>query len=250
MGRVRYPPFIVHAADRTVVSVTPRRARRIREVLDQRQPDLRMVTDYVHKGHNLSAIVRSCDAFGVLWMHSVIAERDHRLLRGSAMGSQRWVEVERHATIEAALGPLRQAGYQVVAARRGDGALDYREVDLTRPTAIVMGAEKYGLSEAAGAWIDTPVEIPMVGMVESFNVSVAAALLLAQAFDQRQRAGMYGVRRLDDATWRRLFFEWGEPTLARFCQRRGLAYPEIDLDSGQLLDPGWAARVQRVGHSE
>lgn len=224
--------------------MTPNRARRIRETLARRQPDLRVVTDSVHKGHNLSAIVRSCDAFGVLWLHAVVAEKDFRAFRSTAMGSQRWVEIRRHPDITDALTTVKADGLQVVVAHLSDDAIDYRQVDYTRPTAILMGAEKQGPSDAALALADQAITIPMVGMVESFNVSVAAALLLSEAFRQREAAGMYAERSLDDATWRRLFFEWGEPTLAAFCQRHDLPYPEIDPETGEVLDPGWFARRQ------
>ncbi|HSG89457.1 MAG TPA: tRNA (guanosine(18)-2'-O)-methyltransferase TrmH [Pseudomonadales bacterium] len=224
--------------------MTPNRARRIRETLDRRQPDLRVVTDSVHKGHNLSAIVRSCDAFGVLWLHAVVPDKDYRAYRSTAMGSQRWVEVRRHPEIGEALGTVKDAGMQVVVAHLSDDAIDYRQVDFTRPTAILMGAEKQGPSADALALADQAITIPMVGMVESFNVSVATAILLAEAFRQREAAGMYARRRLDEDTWRRLFFEWGEPTLAAFCQRHALPYPEIDPATGDLLDPGWFARRQ------
>ncbi|MEE4360365.1 MAG: tRNA (guanosine(18)-2'-O)-methyltransferase TrmH [Pseudomonadales bacterium] len=224
--------------------MTPERARRIRSVLDRRQPDLRIVTDAVHKGHNLSAIVRSCDAFGVLWMHAVVNDRDFRTFRSTAMGSQRWVEIRRHAAIGDALEPLRGQGFQVVVAHLSPDAVDFRAVDYTRPTAILMGAEKQGPSDAALARADQAVTIPMVGMVESFNVSVATAILLAEAHRQRAEAGFYDAPRLDPETWRRLFFEWGEPRLADFCQRHALAYPEIDTETGELLDPGWFARRQ------
>lgn len=217
--------------------MTPARAQRIREVLDRRQPDLRVVTDSVHKGHNLSAIVRSCDAFGVLDMHAVVADADFRTFRSTAMGSQRWVRIARHPDVTDALVPLKAAGYQVVVAHLDETAVDFRSVDFTRPTALLMGAEKQGPSNAGLALADRAVTIPMVGMVESFNVSVAAAILLAEAHRQRSLAGFYDQRRLDEATWRTLFFEWGEPRLAAYCRRHGLAYPDLDYTSGALLDP-------------
>jgi tRNA (guanosine-2'-O-)-methyltransferase len=225
--------------------MTPERARRIRETLDRRQPDLRVVTDSVHKGHNLSAIVRSCDAFGVLWLHAVVADKDFRTFRSTAMGSQRWVEIRRHGAIEEAMDQVRGDGLQVVCAHLDEKSVDYREVDFTRPTAILMGAEKQGPSAAAVAGADATITIPMVGMVESFNVSVATAILLAEAHRQREAAGCYAERRLDDATYRRLFFEWGEPRLAGFCRRHGLPYPELDHATGDLREPGWFAERQR-----
>ena len=225
--------------------MTPERARRIRETLDRRQPDLRVVTDSVHKGHNLSAIVRSCDAFGVLWLHAVVGDRNFRTFRSTAMGSQRWVEIRRHEDIEAALAAVHGDGLQVVCAHLDAAAVDFREIDYTRPTAILMGAEKQGPSATAVAGADATITIPMVGMVESFNVSVATAIILAEAHRQRAAAGFYGERRLDAGTYARLFFEWGEPTLAEFCRRHELPYPPLDHETGDLLDPGWFAERQR-----
>jgi tRNA (guanosine-2'-O-)-methyltransferase len=86
----------------------------------------------------------------------------------------------------------------------------------------------------------------MVGMVESFNVSVAAALLLSEAYRQREAAGCFAAPRLDPARYEQLFFEWGEPKLAAFCQRRGLSYPALNPEDGSLLDPGWFARMQAL----
>lgn len=225
--------------------MTPERARRIRDTLDRRQPDLRVVTDSVHKGHNLSAIVRSCDAFGVLWLHAVVADRDFRTFRSTAMGSQRWVEIRRHAEISEAVEAVRGDGLQVVCAHLDAHAVDYRDIDYTRPTAILMGAEKQGPSETAVAMADATITIPMVGMVESFNVSVATAIILAEAQRQRAAVGFYDARRLDDANFARLFFEWGEPTLADFCRRHDLPYPPIDHETGELEDPAWFAARQR-----
>ena len=84
----------------------------------------------------------------------------------------------------------------------------------------------------------------MVGMVDSYNVSVAAGIILNQAMEQRQRAGLYDQCRLDEATWRRLFFEWGHPRVRDFCRARGLDYPALD-DTGEIADgPAWYQRVR------
>ena len=129
--------------------MTPERIARLRRVLDLRQPDLTVVTDFVHKQRNLSAIVRSCDAAGVLELHAVIGDEDYRAFRGTAMGSHQWVDVHRHQSVGEALMPLRDRGYQVVAAHPAPGAASYRAIDYTRPTALLLGAEKRGLSDAA-----------------------------------------------------------------------------------------------------
>lgn len=225
--------------------MTPKRLARLRKVLDQRQPDLIMVTDFVHKQRNLSAIVRNCDAVGIMRMFAAIGDEDYKAFRGTAMGSHLWVDVTPCNDIKDALAPLSAQGVQTVAAHLGDEVIDYRDVDYTRPTAIVMGAEKRGLSMAAQS-VDHCVTIPMVGMVGSLNVSVAAGIILTEAQRQRQCAGLYSRRRIDDETYRVLFFQWAHPRLSTFCEERGLRYPELDPD-GELADPpGWYAQV-RVG---
>lgn len=223
--------------------MTPERLARIRKVLDRRQPDLTMVTDFVHKQRNLSAIVRNCDAVGVMQVFAAIGDEDYRAFRGTTMGSHLWVKVTPCGDINDALEPLSAQGVQTVAAHLGDEAIDYREVDYTRPTAIVMGAEKRGLSTAAQR-VDHCVTIPMVGMVGSLNVSVASGIILAEAQRQRQQAGLYDRRRIDEATYQTLFFQWAHPRLRSFCEERGLRYPELGAD-GELADaPGWYAQVR------
>lgn len=224
--------------------MTPERLRRLREVLDRRQPDLTVVTDYVHKGRNLSAIVRTADAVGIMQMHSVVGDKEYRAFRGTAKGSHSWVRVVREPSVESALHPLREQGYQVVAAHLDESAVDFRDVDYTKPTALLLGAEKQGISAAARALTDIPVTIPMMGMVRSFNVSVAAGIILSEAQRQRQLAGLYDRVRIDAATYQRLLFEWGHPRLRHFCDHYGLAYPALNGE-GELDDPpDWYRRVR------
>ncbi|KZX59469.1 tRNA (guanosine(18)-2'-O)-methyltransferase TrmH [Halioglobus sp. HI00S01] len=225
--------------------MTPERIARLRGVLDRRQPDLTVVTDFVHKQRNLSAIVRNCDAAGVARMHAVIGDEDYTAFRGTSMGSHSWVEVVRYSCAEDALTKLRSEGYQVVAAHLEDDAVDYRDVDYTVPTALVMGAERRGLSASAANYVDRCITIPMVGMVESFNVSVAAGIILAEAQRQRQIAGLYDSPRLDPATYDKIYFEWGHAAIAQFCRERGLAYPPLNAE-GEIDNPSdWYASVRR-----
>ena len=228
-------------------AVTPERIARLRRVLDRRQPDLTVVTDLVHKPRNLSAILRNCDAVGVMRVHAVLGKAEYRAFRGTAMGSHQWVDVRRESSIETALAPLRESGYQVVAAHLDAGAVDYREVDYCGPTAVLMGAERRGVSAPALALADHRISIPMVGMVASYNVSVAAGIILAEAMGQRQRAGHYSRLRLDPATYQRLLFEWGHPAVKDFCRREGLRYPALDAD-GEIENPAhWYALVRAGG---
>ncbi|WP_373092037.1 tRNA (guanosine(18)-2'-O)-methyltransferase TrmH [Zhongshania sp.] len=224
--------------------MTAARFQRLRQVLAYRQPDLTIVTDNVHKSRNLSAIVRTADAAGIGSMHCVIPDKDYKAFRGTAMGSHSWVKVERKQDVTTALVPLKAQGYQVLAAHLGEGAVDFRDADYTKPTVILMGAEKLGVSPAGCALADAFITIPMMGMVQSFNVSVAAGIILAEAQRQRQLVGLYSKPRLDDESYQRTLFEWAQSKMADYCRAKGLAYPPMDED-GELLDGlGWQLAVR------
>lgn len=113
--------------------------------------------------------------------------------------------------------------------------MDYREVDYTQPTALLLGTELFGVSEAALEFADRRVMIPMEGMTQSLNVSVACSLVLYEAQRQRSAAGMYDLPRLDAETRERLRFEWLHPKLAAFCRARDLPYPKLDRE-GELAE--------------
>lgn len=207
-----------------------RRFDRIRQVLDRRQPDLTVLMDQVNKSHNFSAILRNCDAVGVLEAHAVPPDEGLPLHHGTSAGTARWIPVHEHPTGPAAIEYLRREGFRVVAAHPDGRAVDYRRVDYTRPTAILMGAELYGVSEEARALADTTIRIPMAGMVRSLNVSVAASLLLYEAYRQREEAGLYATPRLDPDLRSRLLFEWAHPKVARRLRERDRPYPELAAD--------------------
>ncbi len=205
----------------------PERYHRLRSVLDRRQPDLTVLMERVNKEHNFSAILRTCDAVGVLEAHAVFPERGLKLHRDTSGGTAKWIRVHEHDEGPAAIGRLQQEGFQVIAAHPSPDALDFRAPDYTRPTAFVMGAELHGVSEASLAVVDHTVLIPMLGMVRSLNVSVAAALLLYEVQRQRADAGMYDAPRLDPASHARILFEWCRPELARRLREAGLPYPSL-----------------------
>jgi tRNA (guanosine-2'-O-)-methyltransferase len=212
----------------------PERFRRLREVLARRQPDLTVLMDRVHKAHNFSAIIRNCDAVGVLEAHAVAAEPGLEVHHATSAGTKKWVRVRRHGSVSDAVGHLRAHGFRVLAAHPSHAALDYREADYTEPVALALGAELEGVSEEALALADGLVSIPMLGMVHSLNVSVASALLLFEAMRQRAAAGMYDASRLDRGAFDAHLFEWAYPTLARKRREQGLPYPRLDA-AGQIL---------------
>ena len=218
--------------------MTVERFNRAVQVLDLRQPDLTVVSDSVHKGQNLSAIVRTCDAVGIMDVHSALDEATFRAHTGTTMGTHKWVETHVYRDVTEPLKSLTAQGFQIIAADTAGDSWDYRAVDYSRPTALLLGAEKYGISDVAAPYIDQRISVPMLGMVESFNVSVACAIILAEARRQREEAGFYKQRRLPDERYHKLLFEWTQPLLAKYCQKHDLPYPQLD-EKGDITDPNW-----------
>ncbi len=219
--------------------MTPERYQRILQVLNRRQPDLTVLTEDVHKPHNISAIIRTCDAVGVFEVNCLNSTEteDTPTFKQVARGSQKWVHLRDRSQIETAITELQKKEFQVYAAHLSFQAIDYRKVDYTRSTAILLGAEKWGVSEKAAALVDGHIIIPMLGMVQSLNVSVAAAVILFEAQRQRLEAGLYDRPRLDRETFDRTLFEWCYPDLAASYRKQSKPYPQLG-DNGEILDNG------------
>ncbi|WP_189608194.1 tRNA (guanosine(18)-2'-O)-methyltransferase TrmH [Saccharospirillum salsuginis] len=212
------------------------RFEKFKQVLRQRQHDMTVVTDQVHKAQNISAMIRTADAVGIPEVHMVKPVRGHLVYHNTAGGSGRFVSTRVHPDIQTALDTVRGKGMRLLAAAWSDNAVSYRDMDYTQPFALVMGAEKYGLSETAMEAADAHLTIPMIGMVESYNVSVAAAIILQEAMHQRMRSGHYDLPDPTDAASRKQLFRWAQPKMAAYCDRHNLPYPDLDED-GDLIPP-------------
>jgi tRNA (guanosine-2'-O-)-methyltransferase len=226
--------------------MSPERYARICEMLATRQPDLTVCLEQVHKPHNVSAIIRTADAVGVHQVHAVWPNARMRTLVSSAAGSNSWVNVKTHPTIADAVTQMKSQGMQILATHLSARAVDFRDVDYTRPTCVLLGQEKTGITEEALALADQDIIIPMIGMVQSLNVSVAAALILYEAQRQRQNAGMYRSEHsaLNKEEQQRLLFEGGYPVLANVAKRKGLPRPHIDEQGQVIADAEWWATMQ------
>jgi tRNA (guanosine-2'-O-)-methyltransferase len=214
----------------------PERFRRLRDVLSRRQPDLTVLMDRVNKPHNFSAILRNCDAVGVLEAHVVFPEHGLELYHAHSAGTRKWIRVVEHEDVRRGAAHLGGLGFRIVAAHPSPKARDFRSLDYTRPTAFLMGAELHGVSPDGLEGAHEHVIIPMAGMVHSLNVSVATAILLYEAQRQRAAAGMYDEPRLTGETFRRTLFAWAHPLLAARCDAEGRPYPELDEDGGIVGD--------------
>ncbi|HGY5536260.1 MAG: tRNA (guanosine(18)-2'-O)-methyltransferase TrmH [Prochlorococcus sp.] len=215
----------------------PRRFARLKAVLDCRMADLTVLLEHVEKPHNLSAILRSCDAVGVLDAHAVSYSGRLRTFNSTAQGSQKWVPLKDHSSIEVAVTTLKKRGFRLYGTHLDANARDYRDCDFCGPTAFVLGAERWGLGELTASLMDEGIFIPMRGMVQSLNVSVAAATLLFEALRQRQVAGIApnNGEGLEPALYKQRLFEWAYPEVATWCQQEGRQYPALN-EQGEIQE--------------
>jgi tRNA (guanosine-2'-O-)-methyltransferase len=162
------------------------------EVLERRQPDLTVVIENVHDPHNVSAVLRSCDAVGIATVHLVYTvEERPELSRGVSGSAIRWLEIVNHESIADCYEALRRDGFTIYATHLDENRVELFDLDLTRPTALVFGNEQRGVSDEAVAGADATMIIPMMGMVQSLNISVACAVTLYEALRQRRAANLY-----------------------------------------------------------
>jgi tRNA (guanosine-2'-O-)-methyltransferase len=208
--------------------------------------DLTVLLDQVDKPHNLSAILRTCDAVGVLEAHAVCMQGRMPIFNTTSLGSQKWVPLHQHPDTTTILTNLKQQGFRIYGTHLSQEAMDYRDCDFTGPTAFVLGAEKWGLSESTAQLVDQIIFIPMRGMVQSLNVSVATATLLFEALRQRQAAGVLPEHGEGVPTnrYRSLLFEWAYPQVAAWCRREGRPYPGLDAEGAIAEDLPRSVRLR------
>jgi len=171
-----------------------KRIARIDDALSKKQPYLQVMLDNVHSSQNLSAVIRSADAVGVLDIYYCTKENESlRIHKTITQGAHRWTHRYRmnddHKV--AFLKQKKEQGFQVVVTHLEERAVSFRQIDYTKPTLLVMGNEKEGVSPEVVSMADSVIIIPMQGMVQSLNVSVATALILYEAQRQLEDAGRY-----------------------------------------------------------
>ena len=189
--------------------LSEKRYRRFLAALARRQPDLTVVVENVYDSFNLSAVLRTCDAVGIATVHLLYyREKPPRIFTGVASSAQKWLTLQQHGSVEEAFAALRAVGLRVYATGAAAGALPPEEVDFTQPTAILLGNENRGVSPEALAQADGTIYIPMQGMVQSVNVTVAAGMILYEARRQRAEAGFYDTPRLPEEEWQALLECW------------------------------------------
>jgi len=186
-----------------------RRMEKIRQVLSRRQPGLTVVMENIHDPHNVSAVFRTCDAVGVMQVELLYTrEKFPRIGKKSSSSANKWLERRRHTSVDACFRTLREEGFRIYATHLGTGTVSLYELDLTQKVALVFGNEHRGVSDEAAGNADANFQIPMVGMIQSLNVSVAAAVSLYEALRQRIASGSMDRRALSQEEFDFLYEDW------------------------------------------
>jgi tRNA (guanosine-2'-O-)-methyltransferase len=181
-------------------------------VLSFRQPDLRVVFEELTNAHNASAVLRTCDAAGVLHVHFVSAGSDSfPINKAISTRADKWVSLHHHPTMGGCIGALKKEGFQVAATCLAEEAVPYDRLDYTRPTAVIFGNESDGISTEALRLADFKLKIPMLGMVQSLNLSVSVGIILYEALRQRQERGFFEKPRLTKEELDELAGKWLSP---------------------------------------
>ncbi|MCI4446133.1 MAG: hypothetical protein JHC32_08925 [Candidatus Aminicenantes bacterium] len=188
---------------------TDKRREKIISVLSRRQPDLRVVLEDVSIAHNASAVARTCEAVGVLNLH-IITKEPQNIIFNEAISTraEKWINTHFHLTPEECLEKLKNQGFKIAATSLSEKTISYLEIDYCQPIAIVFGNEAEGVSPTAMKYADFNIKIPMVGMVQSLNLSVSVGVILYEAFRQRQMRGFYSAPRLTPEEFQNLLSLW------------------------------------------
>ena len=164
-----------------------RRSARLEATLRKRQPDLTVVIENIHDPHNVSAILRSCDAAGVMQVQLLYSRESlPKVGKKSSASANKWIDRRSFNSAESCYAALRREGFIILATHLGRNSKSLYDLDLTRKVALVFGNEHRGVSDDIAAMADQNFQIPMFGMIQSLNVSVAAGVCLFEAVRQRQ----------------------------------------------------------------
>lgn len=191
--------------------MTPERTERIKSVLSHRQPGLVVVMENVHDPHNISAVMRTCDAVGVqdLFVLTTAIPRHKRFGKSSSASAAGWLSIHQFDNTEVCMAEVRRRADKIFATHLGVQSQSLYALDFTGRIALVFGNEHAGVTHECLGYCDGNFIIPQVGMVQSLNISVACAITLYEAFRQRSQAGYYDGRpRLTETEWNTLARKW------------------------------------------
>lgn len=186
--------------------LTPRRKELFEQVVARRTRFLTVVTEDVYQLHNSSAVMRSCEVFGVQDVHIIEESLGKKLDREIAMGAQKWIDVHRYSKAMDCMDELKEQGYTLIATTPHNDSCMLEDFEIEGPTALFFGKEKEGVSDVIMDGVDGYLKIPMYGFTESLNISVSAAIIIQELTRQlRQRDLPW---QLSPEQQRRLLEQW------------------------------------------
>jgi len=191
--------------------VTENRQQIFKKVLENRTRHFTIVLEDLYQMHNVSAVVRSADIFGFQDLHIIQKKYDPKLSHAIAKGAEKWLSINRYRQTREAIQHLKQTGYQIVATTPHTNDVNLPDFDISKPSAFFFGVEKDGLSEQVMSQADVFLKIPMYGFTESFNISVAAALIM---YDVSERLRATDITwQLTDVEKQEIYLQWLEKSI-------------------------------------
>jgi len=187
---------------------TKERIKKVKKVLSFRQPDLRIVLEEIRNTHNAHAVLRTCEAAGVLNVDIISNENFFPINEAISTRAEKWLNLHFYSSTSECLNKLKELGFKIAVTYLDEEAINYQDIDYTQPIAIVFGNESEGVSKEAVSLADWKIKIPMVGMVKSLNLSVAVGIILYEAFHQRWIKGFYNKRRLNNKEFNKFYKKW------------------------------------------
>jgi len=186
-----------------------RRLQKITKIVNSRQFTLRVVLENIHDPHNVSAIFRTCDAVGIPKVSLIYyLEKFPKIGKKSSASAFKWVEKEKFSSVSECFESLKKDGFTIYTSTISDDAIDLYKLNFKKKIAIVLGNEHRGVSNEAAKLADKKFKIPMFGMVQSLNVSVAAAIVLYEALRQRKKKSYYEKSELNKSDMEELIEKW------------------------------------------
>lgn len=191
--------------------MTPERKEKLLSVLNKRQNDLAVVLENVSDPHNISAVMRTCDAVGVqeLYVLNTKIPRHKKWGAKSSSSAAKWLTIHQFENAEECFSSLRKKYSTILTTHLSSDAVSLHDIDFTQPLALVFGNEHSGVSEEIRKLADGNFVIPQTGIIRSLNISVACAVTLYEAFRQKNLAGHYNQRKLNEVMINKLLGEWG-----------------------------------------
>lgn len=191
--------------------LTEQRLERFEKVLSERTRHFTVVTEDVYQLHNTSAVMRTCDVFGIQDLHVVEEKVSKRIDKEIAMGAQKWVSLNRYNAIDDCISSLKSSGYNIIATTPHVDSTMLHEFDFSKKSAFFFGKESDGLSDTVMNAADGFLKIPMYGFTESLNISVSAAIILQSVVSKLKQSDIDW--RITEAEKREIEFEWAKRTI-------------------------------------